>query len=149
MKLTEEQKRQVAARLADGASISEIQKLVNEDFKIHMTYMEVRFLLDDLDLNLAPPPPQPAPDQAAELLDPDAPDQAYDEDLPSAVTVEIDRVVRPGAAVSGTVVFSDGARAKWVLDTYGRLALEPAQEGYKPPPEDIREFQLQLQSKLR
>ncbi len=53
MSLTNEQKSQIAERLADGAGIADIQRIIVDEFKIPMTYMEVRFLMDDLDLDLA------------------------------------------------------------------------------------------------
>lgn len=153
MKLTEDQQRQIAQNLADGAGIADIQRLVNDTFKIPMTYMEVRFLLDDLDLDLlAPKQPEPAQNPEADAIDAEADlveDEFADDYSNGGVTVEIDRLMRPGTALSGTVTFSDGVKAKWFLDQYGRLGLEAEKEGYKPSPEDIREFQLQLQSKMR
>lgn len=139
MSLSTEQKNQVAARLADGASISDIQRLIVDDFKIHMTYMEVRFLMDDLNLDLAPPP---EPQVAAEDIEA-IPAEA--ELVGGAVTVEIDKIKRPGAALSGDVTFSDGIKAKWYVDPHGRLGLDSSQEDYQPSPEDIENFQLELQ----
>ena len=36
--------------IADGMGLSDVQKKINQDFGIVMTYMDVRFLVDDLDL---------------------------------------------------------------------------------------------------
>jgi hypothetical protein len=52
MNLTPEQKQTVAAWVAAGDNLSAIQKKLSEQFKISMTYMDVRFLVDDLDLAL-------------------------------------------------------------------------------------------------
>lgn len=150
MDLTEDQKKQIAARLAEGAGISDIQRLINDDFKIHMTYMDVRFLMDDLDLDLAPEPePEPEPEEEKEVS---AEAELVDDGHPppgGAVSVEIDTIKRPGAAVSGSVVFSDGAKAAWYVDQMGRLGLDPQQEGYQPSPEDIQEFQMELQRQIQ
>ena len=65
------------------------------------------------------------------------------------MTLEIDRVVRPGAAMSGSVTFSDGVSGKWALDTYGRLMLDTGQPGYKPSAPDVQAFQRELQTQLQ
>ena len=149
MQLTDDQKSQIATRLKEGASIADIQRLINDDFKTHMTYMEVRFLVDDLDLELAPPP-APAPEASAANADSAAEGaKPANAELVQEVEVEIDKIKRPGAALSGTVTFSDGVGAKWYVDSYGRLGLDPDQEGYQPTEEDIQKFQMELQSKMQ
>ena len=90
----------------------------------------------------------------------DAPDlaEAEDEDadlLPEAadepaaggagkVRVEVDRLVRPGAVVSGNVTFSDGVSGKWAMDQYGRLMLDLSRKGYQPNAADVQAFQQEL-----
>ncbi len=154
MNLTEEQKQTVAQRLAEGDSIADIQKLINEDFGISMTYMEARFLLDDLNLDLKPEE-KPAQQDNAETVNSstsDSPADLVDEAglvSDGSVSVEVDRIKRPGAAMSGSVVFSDGMKATWMLDPYGRLALEPTQEGYQPSEDDLQDFQVELQKQLQ
>jgi len=137
-----------------------------------LTYMDVRFLVDDLGLAVQEKK-APAKDVSADL-GADAPQGDFPEaDLPhgaeadaeglpeaglpppagenaplSAVNVSIDRIVRPGAVVSGTVVFSDGVKAAWQLDQAGRLGLSGLPEGYRPTQPDVQEFQLQLQEAL-
>ena len=46
--LTKEQQTQARLWIADGMKLSDFQKRIETDFKIVLTYMEVRFLLDDL-----------------------------------------------------------------------------------------------------
>ena len=79
MTLTPEQKQAVASWIAAGDNLSTVQKKLIEEFKISLTYRDVRFLVDDLDLTLkdaapktdasdlskAPPPASPAPTPAA------------------------------------------------------------------------------------
>lgn len=153
MSLSDEQKSTLAKQLADGASIADIQRVIVDEFKIPMTYMEVRFLMDDLDLDLAAPPaPEPAEESEAETEEQPAANAdaipAEAELVGGGVKVEMDRVKRPGAALSGSVVFSDGVSAKWFVDPYGRLGLDSDQEGYQPSAEDIEEFQLELQKQM-
>ncbi len=149
MNLTDEQKQTIAQRLGDGASIADIQKLVTDEFGVAITYMDTRFLIDDLNLELKPEEPKPetpASNDVSAAPDPSAP---LDSGGPGSVSVEIDKIKRPGAAVSGSVTFSDGVSAKWYVDPMGRLGLDPSQEGYQPSQEDIEAFQVELQTKMQ
>ena len=58
MSLTPAQKDTVATWIADGANLSVVQKKLRDEFKIAMTYMDVRFLVDDLNLTLKDPAPK-------------------------------------------------------------------------------------------
>ncbi len=65
------------------------------------------------------------------------------------VTIEIDKVVRAGAALSGTVKFSDGVTGTWMLDRYMRLGLTSVSKpGYKPSAADLQSFQMRLEEAL-
>lgn len=52
MTLTPEQKQTVASWVAAGDGLSAIQKKLSEQFKVSLTYRDVRFLIDDLNLEL-------------------------------------------------------------------------------------------------
>ena len=52
MTLTPEQKQAVATWVDAGDNLSAVQKKLYDQFKISMTYRDVRFLLDDLNLEL-------------------------------------------------------------------------------------------------
>jgi len=52
MTLTPEQQQTVASWVAAGDNLSAIQKKLSEQFKISLTYRDVRFLVDDLNLAL-------------------------------------------------------------------------------------------------
>ncbi|MFT3781866.1 MAG: hypothetical protein QM790_07605 [Nibricoccus sp.] len=58
MTLTPEQKQAVSEWVAAGDNLSTVQKKLSEQFKISMTYMDVRFLVDDLNLALKDPAPK-------------------------------------------------------------------------------------------
>jgi len=59
MVIKPEQKQAVAAWIAGGDSLSVVQRKLSEQFQIAMTYMDVRFLVDDLNLEIRDPlPPQ-------------------------------------------------------------------------------------------
>lgn len=52
MILTPEQKQSVTSWIAAGANLSEVQKKLSEQFQLSLTYRDVRFLVDDLNLEL-------------------------------------------------------------------------------------------------
>src|SRR5687767_15441296 len=52
MSLSPEQKKAVASWVAAGDNLSAIQKKLSEQFQVSMTYRDVRFLVDDLNLEL-------------------------------------------------------------------------------------------------
>jgi hypothetical protein len=52
MQLTPEQKQAVSGWVTSGANLSAVQKRLADEFKISMTYRDVRFLVDDLNLAL-------------------------------------------------------------------------------------------------
>lgn len=193
MTLSPEQKQTIAGWVAAGDNLSAVQKKLAEQFKVSMTYRDVRFLVDDLNLELKDPapkvdtsdvsktPPRPAaadrpePVERAEkkgLIDKlkekvgMAPGAVEEDDLPpeelpeaaedipaepagaGSLSVDLDRIVRPGFMVSGSVTFSDGVSGKWALDQMGRLMLETPQKGYQPSPTDVQAFQRELQAQL-
>ena len=58
MTLTPEQKAAVAGWVAAGDNLSVVQKKLSEQFKLSLTYRDVRFLVDDLELTLKDPAPK-------------------------------------------------------------------------------------------
>ena len=154
MNLTEEQRQRVTAWVVQGAKLSEIQTRLAEEFKIKLTYMEVRFLVDDLKLTLKdaePPKPVESPLAAKAPEQPAVKPPVSETSPPPAggkVSVGVDQIARPGAVVSGKVTFSDGQQADWYLDQTGRLGVVPKQQGYKPSAADVQQFQATLQHEL-
>ena len=151
MNLDEAQRQRVTAWVLQGAKLSEIQTRLAEEFKIKLTYMEVRFLVDDLKLKLKDPEPpkvvEPPAATPAKLTAEKNPAPAGT--LPaSGVSVTVDQIARPGAIVSGKVTFSDGQQADWYLDQTGRLGVVTKQQGYKPSAADVQQFQAALQSEI-
>ncbi len=158
MDLTDEQKEKIRGWLSQGLNLSQIQQKLTEEYKLALTYLDLRFLIDDLDLEI--PETQPKPSPHDDLNAPPAPgsrepktDESGFADLEPAgqdgVSVEVDRVTKPGAVVSGKVTFSDGKTTSWALDQTGRLMLEGAEAGYKPSQEDLEAFQHELSRQLQ
>ena len=140
MNLTEEQKAAVGRWIGEGESLASVQSKLESEFDVRMTYMDIRFLVDDLKLEISASGPK--------FEEPKAP--SLDEPATGAptgtVSVTLDKINRPDALVSGQVTFSDGVSAKWHLDQMGRLALDPAQPDYKPSQEDLMKFQTELRA---
>lgn len=162
MKLTDTQTQQISAWLEQGLKVADVQKKMAAELGVTMTYMEVRFLLDDLRLKPKDPEPpkQPAPASpiapaTAGVLAPAAdaasatPTAAAAAPALGAVKLSVDTLARPGTVVSGKVTFSDGQTADWYLDQMGRMGVVPAQKGYKPSQVDVMDFQEQLQVELQ
>lgn len=110
--LTSEQKSAVAAWLASGNNLSAVQKKLREQFGLALTYMDVRFLVDDLDLQIKDPPKPAAK----------APDAALGAPPP-----------RPGApeAAAGKKSLLDKAKEKL------GLGKDPAADADLPPDDDF------------
>lgn len=170
MTLTPEQKAAVAEWVGAGDSLSTVQKKIADQFKVSMTYMDVRFLVDDLNLQLkdarpkanaadvskaAPPPPPEKKgflDKAKEKLGiGEGPGAEEDETAAGGIRVTVDKVtLNPGAMASGTVTFSDGVTGKWIVDNQGRPGLmEVSKPGYRPTAEDAQAFMQELSLALQ
>jgi hypothetical protein len=194
MNLTPEQKQAVTGWVTAGDNLSAVQKKLSEQFKLSLTYRDVRFLVDDLNLELKDAAPKvdtsdvtktaaraastPTTggaaaekkgffDKAKEKLglaksaaddEADAEEQPMEDELDelppaggSGVSVNVDKVTLiPGALASGTVTFSDGVTAKWIVDQYGRPGFtEVSKPGYRPTPADGQAFMQELSLSLQ
>jgi hypothetical protein len=160
-----ERKQIIAQLLKDGRNLSEIQEHLRKEKNDSITYMELRLLLSEMQAKLpdaptkqftplkaspitapTPPPAQPAPRGKGQPV-------ASAPQKPGAIargktTVMIDEAPPPGAMVSGRVNFGSGAKAYWVLDETGRLALDPELGTGRPDPQDMTEFQNELRRLL-
>lgn len=158
MNLTPEQIEKVKSWLAEGDKLSQVQGKISSEFGINLTYMEVRFLIDDIGAeivdNSPPPETKNAEEKTGEEVQPSSnenPASPNQEQAPlegGEVQVELSAIQRPGAFASGSVVFSDGVKAEWILDQSGRLSLVPSDPSYSPPQSDLPSFQKKLQELL-
>ena len=120
MQLNDTQKDAVRKWIAEGCGLTEIQKRLNDEFKLPVTFLDLRFLILDLGLtikeqvkntsaglDLAKAAPGNPDAKASDIgPPPGGPDSA------GGVAVTLDRIVKPGSVVSGTVQFSDGV-SRW------------------------------------
>ena len=147
--LSSEQVEMVKKWGAEGAQMADLQKRLKDDFGFNVTYMDTRFLSLDLALNF-----QVDEEESEGPNDIENPEAQEEVDLgplvqdEEAVTVTLDQVARPGAMVSGTVTFSDGMKALWLIDEMGRPSIDPDQPGYQPSEADLVRFQAELKGLL-
>ncbi|MEO6053071.1 MAG: hypothetical protein ABIP97_03580 [Chthoniobacterales bacterium] len=151
MNLTEDQKSIVSKWIADGVSLSDVQSRLRSELGVIVTYMEARILMTELNLT-----PVEKVSNAAVVAAPAADEIPLDaqdasglpEPLPSGasgVKVTLDQIAKLDALISGKVTFSDGENAEWLLDSKGRLSLNPSTPGYRPAQPDVIAFQAELE----
>jgi len=167
MMIAEEQRNSIKQWLDAGASLADVQKNLKDEYKLTMTYMDVRLLVIEIGAEVQEEPePEPEPEKteppplAADATAAPRPGpwkaSSGEEDLPEGenseqpdVSLSIDRLVVPGAMVSGDVTFADGVKAHWMIDQAGRFGLEPDVEGYQPTDLDLQMFQTKLRAELQ
>lgn len=147
--------------LNEGAGLSEIQSRIANEYGQKMTFLDLKLIVAEIE-NAAETLDKTdaqkekvdnknkgilASKNDEELID-DEEEKSVDVELmdEGATVVEIDKLVKPGTALSGTVKFASGVKAEWVLDNFGRLALQNASG--KPTQDDLVMFQQELSKKL-
>lgn len=148
MNLDDAQRQKVAAWIAEGLKLSEIQNRLRSELGVQLTYMEVRLLVDDLKLTPKDAERSKPVELAAAPISTAAPAPAEPKPATGGVAVSVAEIARPGAIVSGQVTFSDGQQAEWYLDQTGRLGVIPKQPGYKPVAADVQQFQMALEREM-
>ena len=151
----------IAQELEKGTSLSDIQNMVNAEFKQNLTYMDIRIMASELEIDWQQLNPKkeaavedvtaveavpqkeaaPAEEAPAGTAEPGMPDL-------SDTKIEISKIARPGMMFSGSVTLANGSTADWYLDNMGRLGVDNLQ-GDQPGQEDIEKFQMALQIELR
>lgn len=175
MKLSAEQEQAVRSWVQAGAGLAEVQKRLAEEHGLKLTFLDTRFLVDDLKLTVVSPEKlqsQAAKTPAKTPAETDADADAWEDegDAPASpapssllnehgqapksaagqgVRVSLDDLAIPGTLVSGKVTFSDGQSGRWYLDEMGRLGFDGATPGYRPSEEDLVVFQRELQNLMR
>ncbi|MGF1655589.1 MAG: hypothetical protein ACFCU3_01280 [Verrucomicrobiales bacterium] len=142
MQISDEQKKAVSGWIQAGATLAEVQKRLREEFELGLTYMDVRFLVDDLKLKLID-----QPKNEVTSTDP-LPTSDAEPSAPGKVSVSLDTIAKPGRALSGQVTFSDGKKGEWYFDETGRLGLQAEEVGYRPSQEDLMAFETELRGLL-
>lgn len=155
-KLTSEQVDTIRTWADQGAQLADIQKRMEQEMDLLLTYMDTRFLVLDLGIEIQSPEAD-EPEVSEETKDdlPDAADLTEDDieilppgasEVGGKVAVTVDELVRPGMMVSGRVTFPDGEQGMWYVDDMGRLGIDPDTPGYRPSETDLMTFQRELQA---
>ena len=167
----------IMEKLNSGMSLSDLQKLLDSEYGMKMTYFELRMIVSGLRIDWdkqekkqrpviptpqapSPAPKAPAPKKEASLdglaedsqplddEDEEETDDTDDTDDGNTV-VTIDDSPMPGAVMSGSVKFASGASGKWMMNRMGQLGLASLDEGSEQPTQDdLMLFQQELQSVL-
>ena len=159
MDITDNQKAAITEWVRQGEDLSTIQSRLKDELDITLTYVDTRFLLADLELELSDEPE--VPPEGEEIPDENTGEEVQGNDdgvagnspppveqateSESTVSVTGDSLTPPSAMISGKVTFSDGECATWMVDRMGQLRLDPETENYRPSAEDIAKFQAELQ----
>ena len=136
---------QIKAFIAEGLRAGKTQNEIHRELQqegVQMTFMEFRMLSSEVDYDWEKRRAAVPEDSETEPVMVEA------APLAGGTQVEVSKITRPGAAINGSVIFSSGLKAEWVLDQYGRLGLEMEDPNLQPSEEEMMEFQQVLQSKL-
>lgn len=142
-KVTEEQLDMVRVWASAGIDLNGIQKKLVTECGVHLTYMDVRFLLLDHGIEIATAPaPVKAPEKAAAPAPEEASSAPAEAAAPGAPKVTLDELQLPGALISGKVEFPSGTRGAWMIDQMGRFAWNDL--AGTPTQEELQAFQFEL-----
>lgn len=148
--VTAEQLDMVRQWAGEGVDLNGIQKRLASDCGVHMTYMDVRFLLLDNGIEIASAA-TPAPEKKEEST---AAPEPVSQEMPAPAggqvgkpVVTLDELTLPGTLISGKVQFSSGTSGAWQIDQLGRFAW--SELSGQPTPEELQAFQFELTQILR
>jgi len=153
----DELKKYIAELLNKGVSLSDIQKQLHSEKGVTMTFLDLRLMVSEIEnIDWSK---QQTEEKSEELKKDDTQNGALmdeedelmddnDEDGvgSSTTVVEISKLTRPGTIANGSVKFASGVKANWMIDQLGRLGLDKTTG--EPTPQDIKEFQTELQKVL-
>ena len=125
----------IVSRIADGVSLSDIQKELQAELGLSLTYMELRMLVADLEDVQWKSEDKVVKDEQADEKEVEAVD---------SVQVTISKIVRPGCSLAGSVTFPSGISGEWYVDQRGGLGLDTKDDA-KPSQEELVAFQQELQ----
>ena len=162
--MDKELEQQIAAfmtgELAKGTGLSQLQTMVNEKFQTHLTYMEIRIIASELQIDwnatdpkaIAAAKEKAKKEAEAKAAEAEAAAAAANGEVPEAgagkCTVTVNKVNPPGILASGTVTFSGGSTADWYVDQTGRPGISNL-KGNQPTQQEAEEFMMELQKVLR
>lgn len=134
-----------------GVDLNGIQKNLAAECGVHLTYMEVRFLLLDHDIEIArvqeKPAPEPVPAAAPEHeTASSAPTEVPEADSAVNPVVTVDELQLPGTLISGKCRFPSGTNGAWQIDQMGRFGW--TELNGTPTPVELQAFEMELRRLL-
>nr|HPN83975.1 hypothetical protein [Victivallales bacterium] len=141
----------VSKMLDNGAGLSEIQRKLSDEHQVRMTFLDLKLIVSEikdaaqtLDRNSGKSEQKEAVVSQVQEGNDESADGTVETEImdEGATVVELDKLLKPGTALSGNVKFASGAKADWAIDNYGRFTLSNATG--KPTSEDIALFQAEL-----
>ena len=139
-----ELKKIIKGHLDEDLTLNEIHKILADQHSVKMTFMELRLLsseIEDMDWGKFDP--------KVEKDDDDEDETPKEPEILSGTQIEISKIQRPGAMVSGSVTFISGLKGEWHIDSMGQLGLNMADEDAQPTEEDMQDFQMELRRKIQ
>ncbi|MEM9281610.1 MAG: hypothetical protein AAGA96_07290 [Verrucomicrobiota bacterium] len=154
--LSKDQIKTIQSWADGGDGLSEIQQKLGSELEVKVTYLETRFLLEDLKIELQPEPEPEVEEETEDVEETAEADLAGEDPLgdpdslgAGSVSITMDTVQRPGAIVSGRATFAGGEGAAWWLDQMGRLGMDPDNKEFKPTESQLMDFQQELQKAVQ
>lgn len=156
--LTLEQKQLIFAWVEEGLDLNAIQKRLNDECDLRLTFMDTRFLILDLGLEIKSPEkkPTPAATDTAAMAATTSPAAAtlanteLEDTLPNGnLELSLDDVIPEGMAVTGKVKFPSGAHGSWFMDNQYRIGIDPAPASPEPTEKDMTIFEREIERFLR
>ena len=106
MSLNNEQIESVRQWVAEGADVGEVQTRIKSQFGISMSYMDVRFLIDDIGAEIVSKPEKPEPEVPQDLSA--QPSSAYPEEAAYGEPAQSYPDAQSGYDAPETEAYSDG-----------------------------------------
>ncbi|MBR5522629.1 MAG: hypothetical protein IKV82_04115 [Akkermansia sp.] len=134
---------------AQGVDLNGIQKNLVAECDVHMTYMDVRFLLLDHGIEVAKPETvAPAPKEEPTPAPAPAPEEPAAMPAPAGgkPVVTLDELQIPGTLLSGKTEFPSGVKGSWQIDQMGRFGW--SELSGTPSPAELQAFQFELTQML-
>lgn len=137
-----ELKTTVAQLLADDIKLNDIQKILRNEHNHTITFMDLRILSADLQVNWAKFDPK------AEEPEEEVKTSPKELTAVEQTIVEVSKIQRPGAMFSGTVTFLSGLKGEWFVDQQGQLGVQVEDESQQPSDDEMADFQQTLRAQL-
>ena len=150
--LSEEQVQSLRDWAAEGDQLADLQKKLTETYELNVTYMDMRFVVLDLELEIKSQEEEAPEQEEEEAFEENSEEEVHVLDAPvpgGQVSLTVDQIAIPGTVVSGYVTFSDGEKGRWSIDQMGRPSLDPDTANYQPSHEDLVSFQEELRKALQ